>query len=294
MLLLQTILILLSFYQAQGCQPELSEDAASLVTVGYDRQRTTAVYVNTLSVEMKNRKKFSNLLKSGCNKRRDATVTIEMRKEATEEWEEKARDIRITAKYYDKVKDLDPCSKYEIKILIKPKNGGETRQLPIFTVGPFHKLDPQDMAIAKFKGNSENYYNEHFQYEYRQVTEKSFTVKWKPICALMINVWVKEKTQEWEEAQEKLIINDIDNPTTEVTFDVSPCKVYDVGFEFIIDSEGKEKFEKHLSAINLAMNNKFFVSNFSKESYDIITSVLRWDYTALINELKCIENGAGL
>ena len=39
-----------------------------------------------------------------------------MRKEGTEEWEEKARDIRITAKNYDKVKDLDPCAKYEIRV----------------------------------------------------------------------------------------------------------------------------------------------------------------------------------
>jgi len=286
---LRILLVLLAIYQAQGqgCQPELKEDAASLVTVGYDRQRSAAVYVNTLSVEMKDRKKFSNLLTSDCNGRSVAMVAIEIRKEGTEEWIEKARDIRLTAKGHDKVKDLDPCAKYEIKVLIKPKGSGETRELPILTVGPFHKLDPQDIAVAKFKGDAENYYNDHFKYEYSQVTETSFTVKWEPVCALAINFWVDT---DGEETLEKKISNDIDNPTTEVTFDVASCKVFEIGIEIYIDSEEQNYVEIDLPKVTTSVNKEVLKSMFSKHSYDNTSSVLKWDYTALMEEFECMES----
>jgi hypothetical protein len=77
---------------------------------------------------------------------------------------------------YDDLKDLDPCSRYEIRVLIKPKHGGEERELPIFKVGPFHELDPDDMAIAKFKGDGEQHYTDNFKPEYLDITDHSFTV----------------------------------------------------------------------------------------------------------------------
>ena len=50
------LVTMVMFYQAEGCQPDLVEDAHNLVTVGYDRQRTTAMYVDTLSVDMKKKR----------------------------------------------------------------------------------------------------------------------------------------------------------------------------------------------------------------------------------------------
>eukprot|EP00092_Neocalanus_flemingeri_P083526 GFUD01104849.1.p1 GENE.GFUD01104849.1~~GFUD01104849.1.p1 ORF type:complete len:807 (+),score=257.43 GFUD01104849.1:61-2481(+) len=288
MWLLRTILVLLVIYQAQGCQPELKEDAASLLTVGYDKQGSTAVYVDTLSVEMKGRKqKFSDLLKPGCNGRKSATLAIEVRKEGTEEWEEKAKDIRITRKNYDNVKDLDPCSKYEVRVLIKPTSGGEIRELSNFPVGPFHKLDPEEKEIAQFKSGAEEYYTEHFKPEYTQVSDNSFTVKWEPVCALVINVWLKEG--DWKDQPEKVIKNDIENPTTELTLDVEPCKQFEVMFEISIDSEGNELLEEYMPTVTTDPDKEDLSTMFSKHSYENISNVLKWDYTA-IDEFACIKS----
>lgn len=276
--------------RVEACQPELVEDPGSLVEVGYDRQRTTAVYVDTLSVAMKNKKKFNALLTSSCNGRRDATVAIEMRKEGSEEWEEMASEIKITARNYDDLKDLDPCSRYEIRVLIKPKHGGEERELSIFKVGPFHELDPADMAIAKFKGDGEQYYTDNFKPEYIDVTDHSFTVRWQPICALGINVFVKGEDEDWEEDPQKKITNDINDPTTELTFEVDSCKVYEVVFEFIIDSEGQEIFEQEATLVTISIKQEDLRDKFSKHNFDNSSKLLKWDYTALIDELECVES----
>lgn len=296
MVLLRLALVLVTmvmFYQAEGCQPELVEDAASLVTVGYDRQRNTAMYVDTLSVDMKKKKKFATLLTSDCNGRRDATVAIEIRKVDSEEWEEKARDIKITAKHYDDIKNLDPCTEYEIRVLIRPTNGGEVRELPIFVIGPYYELDPKDIAIAKFKGDGEQYYKENFKAEYIQVTDNSFTVKWDSVCALGINVFVKDEEQEdWDEAKEKKISNNMKNPTTEVTFDVPHCKVFEVIFEFAIDSaESQEIYERELHTVTSDPNKKVLKSKFEEaHKFNNMSTVLEWDFTHLIDEFDCIES----
>merc|ERR1719495_2775150 len=102
MKVLSVILVLVTMASnTESCQLELVEDAASLVTVGYDRQRSTAVYVDTLSVEMKKKKKFQSLLEPSCNSRRDVTLAIEMKKEGQDEWQELTGDIKITARNYD-------------------------------------------------------------------------------------------------------------------------------------------------------------------------------------------------
>merc|ERR1719315_549035 len=101
-MILVMLLVMVSMVSntVKSCQPELVSDAASLVTVGYDRQRSTAVYVDTLSVEMKKKKKFQSLLAPSCNSRRDVTLAIEMKKEGQDEWQELAGDIKITARNY--------------------------------------------------------------------------------------------------------------------------------------------------------------------------------------------------
>jgi len=284
------VLVAMASNRVEACQPELVEDPASLVEVGYDRQRTTAVYVDTLSVGMKNKKKFNALLTSSCNGRRDATVAIEMRKEGTEEWKEMASEIKITARNYDDLKDLDPCTRYEIRVLIKPKQGGEERELPIFKVGPFHELDPADKAIAKFKGDGEQYYTDNFKPEYIDVTDHSFTVRWQPICALGIHVWVKGEDDEWEEDPQMKITNDINDPTTELTFDVASCKVYEVVFEFVIDSEGQEIFEQEATLVTSSIKQEDLRNKFSQHYFDNSSKLLKWDYTTLIDELECVES----
>jgi len=288
MLLLTTLLFLVPLYQVHGCQPELEDEAASLVGVQYDRQGDAAIYVDKLSVEMKNKKKFSYLLKPGCNGRRDVQLEIKIRKEGTEEWEEKASKIRISLKSYDKI-DIDPCGKYEVKLLVKSLKGKETRELPIFTVGPFHKLDPEEVAISRMKGDVESFIETNFQYEYQDITDTSVTIKWEPICALIINVMVKGQDQEWEEVQMKKIQNDIDNPTTEITFDVDPCTIIEVSFDFYIDSAEQFPAEKELKTLTTNPNKEILSSMFSEHSYDNITNVISWDYSPFIDQLDCIE-----
>jgi len=294
MILLRLTLVLVTTAMAsnmvEGCQPELVEDASSLVTVGYDRQGTTAVYVDTLSVEMKKKKKFKQLLAPGCSGRREVTVAIEMRKEGEEEWKEIKSDIKITARDYDDMKDLDPCSRYEIKVLIKPINGGQERELEIFKVGPFHELDAEDTAIAKFKGDGEQYYTDHFKAEYLEVTDKSFTVKWEPICALGINVFVKGEDQDWNDDLLKKITNDVSKPTTQLTFDVTPCTAYEVGFEFFIDSEGQELVEQESPLFTSTIEKNDLRDKFSKYSFDNATRKLKWNYMDIIDELECMES----
>jgi len=295
MFLLRMILVLATLVMlcnGEGCQPELVEDPESLVTVGYDRQRKTAMYIDTLSVEMKNKKKFDILLTDSCNGRRDASVTIEMRKEGSADWEEKTRDIRITAKHNDDIKNLDPCSIYEIRVLIVPKmSGGEVRPLPIFKIGPYHEQDPKDIAIAKFKGDGEQYYKDNFKSEYTQVTDHSFTVKWDPICALGFNIFVKDEEEEdWVNAIEKTITNDMKNPTTEVTFDVPHCKVFEVIFEFAIDSESLEIYERELATVTTDPNKEVIKAKFMEHSFDNISNVLKWDYTHVMEDFDCIES----
>jgi len=275
----------------ESCQPELAENADSLVTVGYDRQRNTAVYVDTLSVEMKKKKKFQSLLAPGCNSRRDVTLAIQIRREGSEEWEDLATDIKITARNYDDYKELDPCSRYQVRIVIKPRSGSEERALPIFTVGPFQELDTEEMKITKFKGDGEQYYADHFKAEYVDVTDKSFTIRWEPICALGINVFVKDwEDEDWEEEPKKRISNDINNPTTQLTFDVTPCKAYEVVFEFFIDSEEQEIFDTELPNVKIAIEKKDLKQKFSKYSLDKKSQKIKWNYTGLLDELECVES----
>jgi len=284
------VLVTMASNTVESCQLELVEDAASLVTVGYDRQRSTAVYVDTLSVEMKKKKKFQSLLAPSCNSRRDVTLAIEIKKEGRDEWQELAGDIKITARNYDDFKELDPCSRYEIKIIAKPRAAGKQQELPIFTVGPFHELDSQDKEIAKFKGDGEQYYTDHFKADYIDVTDKSFTIRWEPICALGINVFVKGEDEDWEEEPRERIINDIKNPTTQLRVDVMPCKVYEVEFEFFIDSEGQEIFDRELPNVKIAIEKNDLKQKFSHHSFDNDSKKLKWNYTGLLDDLECVES----
>ena len=135
MLLICTVMVLIvSILRVESCQPELVEDAADLVTVGYDRLRTTAIYVDTISVEMKNNQKFKKLLTGSCNGRRDAAVKISIRKLGSQDWDEMERYIRITSKHNDGFKNIDPCQIYEVRVSIVPKGAVESRTLPIFPV----------------------------------------------------------------------------------------------------------------------------------------------------------------
>merc|ERR1711936_1318090 len=84
------VLVLVETYQVLCCQPELKDDAVSLINVRYDRQGDAAIYVDRLSVEMKGKQKFSHLLNPGCKGRRDVTLEIRIRPEGTEKWETKA------------------------------------------------------------------------------------------------------------------------------------------------------------------------------------------------------------
>jgi len=292
MKVLGVVLVMLSMASntVESCQLELVQNAASLITVGYDRHRSTAVYVDTLNVEMKKKKKFQSLLAASCNSRRDVTLTIEIRKEGQDEWQELARDIKITAKKYDDYKELDPCSRYEIKIIAIPRAVGVQQELPIFTVGPLHELDPADMEIAKFKGDGEQYYTDHFKAEYIDVTDKSFTIRWEPICALGIKVFVKGEEEDWEEEPRERINNDIKDPTTQLKFDVMPCKVYEVEFEFFIDSAGQERFDRELPNIKIAIEKNDLKHKFSHYSFDDDSKILKWNYTGLLEDLECVES----
>jgi len=292
MWLLLVLVTLLSNYMVESCQPELVSDAASLVSVGYDRHRNTAVYVDTLSVKMKEKKKFSALLMSSCNGRRDATLKIEIRESGSEEWKEEVKDIRITAKHNDDIKNIDPCLKYEVRVSIMPTKSGELKSLPIFALGPYYDLEPEEIGISKFKGDGVQYYKEHFVSEYTEITDASFTLKWNPICAQGINLWIRAEEQDWENGIERKIINDIENPTTEVTFDVDQIKVFEVIVEFFLDSEMMEGqgFERTLEKVSTNPSKEILKTKFNQHSYNEISKVLSWDYTQIIEDLVCLES----
>lgn len=146
------------------------------------------------------------------------------------------------------------------------------------------------LAIAKFKGDGEQYYTDNFKPEYVDVTDHSFTVRWEPICALGVNIWVKGEEEDWEEDPQEKITNDISDPTTELTFDVASCKVYEVVFEFNIDSEGQEIFEQEGTLVTTSITQEDLRDSFSKHSFDNTSNLLKWDYTALIDELECVES----
>ena len=94
MLLISIVMVLVSILRVESCQPELVEGAADLVSVGYDRLRTTALFVDSIEVKMKNkRQKFSNLLTPSCNSRRHAMVKLAIRKHGSEDWDEMEKDI---------------------------------------------------------------------------------------------------------------------------------------------------------------------------------------------------------
>ena len=206
-----TIVMVLVFtiLRVESCQPELVEDAADVVSVGYDRLRTTAIYVDTIRVEMKNKQKFSNLLTGSCNSRRDAAVKLAIRKHGSQDWDYVEKEVRISSKHNDGFKNIDPCQIYEVKVSIVPKQEGESRTLPIFTVGPYHELENEDIAIAKFKKDGGKYFEEHFKPKYTEVSDNSFTVTWDPICAKGIKVWVRDADLVDEDGIEKIIKNDI-------------------------------------------------------------------------------------
>ena len=138
MLEIRNVLILgsiIGFCRVESCQPELVEGATDLVSVGYDRRGSRDIYVDTVSVGMKNKHQFTKLLAPGCNGRNDATVAIAIRKADSEEWKEMVNGIRIK-KRDTEVKNLDPCLRYEVRVSIIPNAVGlEIRSLPVFTVG---------------------------------------------------------------------------------------------------------------------------------------------------------------
>merc|ERR1711936_206590 len=284
----RSFLVLVATYQVLGCQPELKDDAASLVTVQYDRQGEAAIYVDRLNVEMKDKKKFSHLLKPGCNGRRDVNMEIRTRPVGTKGWLSKGWEIRITAKSFDRI-EVDPCEEYEVKVIIKSLKGREARELPTFIVGPFHKLPTSEVAISKFKGDLDKYINDNFQYEYQDITDHSFTIKWEPICALIMKVWVKGQDEEWNDVQEKQINNNISNPTTEITFDVEPCTIVEVAFDFYVDSAGMYQAEKELEALTTDPSKEVLKSMFSEHSYENNTKEITWDYSQFIDQLDCID-----
>jgi len=288
MWLLRSFLVLVATYQVLGCQPELKDDAASLVTVQYDRQGEAAIYVDRINVEMKDKKKFSHLLKPGCNGRRDVNMEIRTRPVGTKGWLSKGWEIRITAKSFDRI-EVDPCEEYEVKVIIKSLKGREARELPTFIVGPFHKLPTSEVAISKFKGDLDKYINDNFQYEYQDITDHSFTIKWEPICALIMKVWVKGQDEEWNDVQEKQINNNISNPTTEITFDVEPCTIVEVAFDFYVDSAGMYQAEKELEALTTDPSKEVLKSMFSEHSYENNTKEITWDYSQFIDQLDCID-----
>jgi len=285
---LRSFLVLVAAYQVLGCQPELKDDASSMLTVEYDRQGIAAIYVDRIAVGMKDKKKFSDLLKRGCSGRRDVQLEIKTRPAGSDKWESKKSDIRITAKSHDKI-EVDPCEKYEVQVIINSLKGGEAKELPIFTVGPFHELPPAEVAISKFKGDMDKYMSENFQYEYQDITDRSFTIKWEPICAIIINVWVKGQDEEWEDIQEKKIHNNISDPTTEITFNVDPCTIIEVSLDFYVDSAEQFPAEKELQTLTTNPNKDFLKNMFSNHSYDNGTKTLTWDYSPLIDQLDCLE-----
>jgi len=299
MLLLKTAVILgmiIGYHKVESCQPELVEDAAELITIGYDRPgRTgkTALYVDTISVEMKDKKKFRDLLTSSCNRRGVASVKIDIRKHGSQEWENIAKDIRITSKHFDDIRNLDPCSIYEVRVSIVPKKG-ESIILPVVPVGPYYELEPEDISIAKFKsdGDGDHYFKEHFKPNYTKVTDNSFTVQWQPICAKGISVWVRDVDLEEEDGTEKQIKNDIENPTTEVTFDVQHCKNFDVIFEFFLDSEviSDHGYTYDLELLTTDPNKMELKKKFMEHTYDNSSKTLDWDYTKLIDEFDCLDS----
>ena len=132
-----------------------------------------------------------------------------MRKLGSQDWYEMEKDVKITSKHNDDFKNLDPCQIYEVKVSIVPKGDGESRTLPIFSVGPYHELDHDDIAITKFKRGGQNYFEEHFKPNYTEVSDNSFTVTWEPICAKGIKVWVRDADLVDEDGIEKIIKNDI-------------------------------------------------------------------------------------
>jgi len=289
------LLLVLSFYKVESCQPELVEDAADLVSVGYDRLRTTALYVDTIEVKMRNkRQKFSNLLTPNCNSRRDVKqVKLAIRKHGSQDWDELEKEIKISSKHNDDLKNIDPCQIYEVRVSIVPKGDGESRVLPIFTVGPYFELDNEDIAIAKFKRDGESYFKEHFKTEVTKVTDNSFTMTWNEICAKRINIWVRDVDLVEENGIEKSIKNDIRNPTTEVTFDVQHCKNYEVVFEFFLDSEDVDEqgYEYELEKqVTTDPNTNELKKRFMKNTYNNNSKVLNWDYSALIDEFDCLDS----
>ena len=149
-MLAYVLISMLGTYGVQSCQPELVDNVTSYISVGYDRQATKEIYVDTLSVLMMGKLKFRSLVEPGCNGRRDVNVTIEIRKSGSEEWEEKVENIKITSKQNDLIRTLDPCSKYEVRVTIVPLKGNyEKRSLPLFSVGPYNELDKAEIKIAK-------------------------------------------------------------------------------------------------------------------------------------------------
>ena len=115
MLEIRNVLILVSiigYCKVESCQPELVEDAADLVSVGYDRLSTTSIYVDTISVDMKNKQKFSKLLTGSCNRRKDVALKLAIRKQGSQDWDEMKRDISITLKHNDGFTKIDPCQIY--------------------------------------------------------------------------------------------------------------------------------------------------------------------------------------
>ena len=61
MLEIRNVLILgsiIGFCRVESCQPEWMEGATDLVSVGYDRRGSRDIYVDTVSVGMKNKQSF--------------------------------------------------------------------------------------------------------------------------------------------------------------------------------------------------------------------------------------------
>jgi len=109
----------------------------------------------------------------------------------------------------------------------------------------------------------------------------------------MIKVWVRDiEKEEDEDWMEKKIENDISNPTTEISYDVQHCKVYEVSFEFFLDADdstfgGYEIYPEETVTTN--PNKKELQTKFMEYTYDNSSKVLNWDYTQLMNDFDCLE-----
>ena len=82
-----------------ACQPELVEDAESLISVDYERKENSALYVDTIQIQMKNgQQRFRNILAGNCNKRGDVTLASRIREAGSDKWIEKEKDSKINVK----------------------------------------------------------------------------------------------------------------------------------------------------------------------------------------------------